>query len=304
MFLVFLILINYYLFFYLLILLLLIRFLTLLERNILRIIQSRLGPLKVGVWRLLQAIMDALKLLSKNIGIFPLRIYTFLSMIFFMLRTFYWIFISPIPFLNGNFRMLYFLIISTISIFPILFIGWFSMSKYSLLGSIRCIILIISYEAVFAFVFLIVINSHQRFGFSEVYYDFFFLNIFIYFRLFVIFLCETRRVPFDLIERESELVNRYSTEFSRGSFTFLFLREYISIRFFLFFISLLFSLNYSLILFIFFFYLLCIIRGSLPRLKFYNIISIVWLSFLPIVVIFLFLIIILCKGSILDAPIF
>jgi len=45
--------------------------------------------------------------------------------------------------------------------------------------------------------------------------------------IFVVLLCELRRTPFDLVERESELVSRFNTEYERKWFTILFLREYM-----------------------------------------------------------------------------
>jgi len=45
--------------------------------------------------------------------------------------------------------------------------------------------------------------------------------------MFVILLCELGRTPFDLVERESELVSRFNTEYERKWFTILFLREYM-----------------------------------------------------------------------------
>jgi len=64
------------------------------------------------------------------------------------------------------------------------------------------------------------------------FYIFLNYNLIIFVIIFIWFfirLTELNRTPFDLIEGESELVSRYNTEYGRGGFTLLFLREYINI---------------------------------------------------------------------------
>ena len=96
--------------------------------------------------------------------------------------------------------------------------------------------------------------------------------------VFFVSLIEIGRTPFDLVERESELVSRYNIEFGGLRFTFLFLGEYLRLVFFgLFFVSY-FPLHISTwserffasVLIVFF---LVLIRAWLPRYKFFRVVG-------------------------------
>lgn len=99
-----------------------------------------------------------------------------------------------------------------------------------------------------------------------------------YLAIFFVCLIEIRRTPFDLVERESELVSRYNIEFRRLRFTFLFLREYLRLVFFRLFFMSYFPLHISMwperffapVLLIFF---LVLIRAWLPRYKFFGVVG-------------------------------
>jgi len=109
--------------------------------------------------------------------------------------------------------------------------GLGSNSKYSTLGSIRCIAQSISYEVSLSVLFLSlallfgfrVFCSHAPF--------LFFCYIHLAFLAVVIFLAESNRSPFDFAEGESELVSGYNVDFRGSGFVLLFLSEYLSILF-------------------------------------------------------------------------
>ena len=89
-------------------------------------------------------------------------------------------------------------------------------------------------------------------------------------------LAELNRTPFDLVERESELVGGFNVEFSRSRFTLLFLAEYLSIWFissiliiFFFFLR----INRSFMLVLFGAFIVLFFRAQLPRLKYLDLIS-------------------------------
>jgi len=119
-----------------------------------------------------------------------------------------------------------FFCISSIIVFCVLFAGWSSNSKYSLIGRLRSVAQSISYESVMrtlVALFCIIIFSYsiQRYFYFS---NFFFLLLFPLW--FVCILAETHRAPFDFREAESELVSGFNTEYSGTYFAFLFLSEY------------------------------------------------------------------------------
>ena len=123
-------------------------FLTVFKRKILRYIQNRKGPNKLLFKWLFQPFRDILKLIFKEI--FYLRLnkifyYTpiFIFLIFSMLWLIYpWIFNN----LNIIYRLIYLLFIIRLNIYPIIIIRWISINNYSILGIIRLIFQIISFE--------------------------------------------------------------------------------------------------------------------------------------------------------------
>jgi NADH-quinone oxidoreductase subunit H len=125
------------------------------------------------------------------------------------------------------------------------------------------------------------------FGNLYLVYSFLF-NIFYWFifnnHLFLIFffisvLGEGNRVPYDLPEAESELVAGFITEYSSVIFSLILFTEYANIIAVSFWIMILFSLNYDLLMFFLFF--ICLIRTTLNRLKFDELMTNAWIVILP-----------------------
>lgn len=152
--------------------LLAVAFFTVFERKILASIQRRRGPNVVGIYGLLQAIADAMKLLSKetlvpgssNIYIFILSpIFTFLiSMLCWTLIPFdFNIVISDI-----DLGILFLFAFSSLGVYGIIMSGWSSNSKYAFLGSLRSSAQFISYEIsmglilILLYYFLLVLIFH------------------------------------------------------------------------------------------------------------------------------------------------
>ena len=277
--------------------LLAVAFFTVFERKILASMQRRRGPNVVGLYGLLQAIADALKLLSKetlipsnsNIYIFILSpIFTFfISMLCWSLIPFkYNIVVSDI-----NLGILFLFAFSSLGVYGIIMSGWSSNSKYSFLGALRSSAQFISYEISMGLILIPIILYSQSFNISEIILNqiniYYIISLFPFFILFfIIGLAETNRIPFDLPEAESELVSGYNTEYSSIGFTFFFLAEYsniilmssiIVILFFGGWLHLPFSIKLLSIMFLFVW-----IRATLPRYRYDQLMYLGWKVILPL----------------------
>nr|YP_009441863.1 NADH dehydrogenase subunit 1 [Dryocoetes villosus]AOY39616.1 NADH dehydrogenase subunit 1 [Dryocoetes villosus] len=273
-----------------------VAFFTLFERKILGYIHLRKGPNKLGIMGLLQPFSDAIKLFSKEqlLPIYSnLLIFYFSPVINFFLAVLLW---QAIPFfsmnLNFNLSFLFILSVSSLGVYTIMLAGWSSNSNYALLGGLRAIAQMISYEVsliliLLSFLFLIFsFNMKDLMVYQENAW-FLFILLPLGVMLLVSLLAETNRSPFDFAEGESELVSGFNVEYSSGSFAMIFLAEYASILFMSMLSSILLmggNLNNM-----FFFVKLGIVgffwiwvRGSLPRYRYDKLMYLVWKSYLPI----------------------
>lgn len=282
-----------------------VNFFVLLERKVLGFIQFRKGPEKSFLYSLIHSFSDAIKLFKKSF-FFP-----FISnFCVFYLSRFFMIYISLlvwliIPFSGcvnfyNNVLLLYFSILS-IRVFPYVFTGWSSNSKYSFLGSIRVVAQVVSYDISFIIIVVRFFYYLNKFSFMIViFFQFGCFNVFFYFVVLVVmflnFLAELHRVPFDFSERESELVSGFNVEYGGLMFTYVFLSEYINIIY-LMLLIVIFSFGFLVSFFVFFcfnfFIFLVIIRGSLPRYRYDKLIYFCWFKILPVSLIILIFICVL-----------
>nr|YP_009353593.1 NADH dehydrogenase subunit 1 [Curculio davidi]AQX92148.1 NADH dehydrogenase subunit 1 [Curculio davidi] len=273
-----------------------VAFLTLLERKVLGYIHIRKGPNKLGFMGLLQPFSDAIKLFSKE-QTFPL------------VSNFWLYYVSPIfnlflslllwmcmPFisvnLNFNLSMLFFLSVSSLSVYTIMLAGWSSNSNYAMLGSLRSVAQTISYEVSLVLIllsFLFLVFSFDMFDLLKYQQNIWFLFLFLplSFMWLVSSLAETNRTPFDFAEGESELVSGFNVEYSSGGFAMIFLAEYASILFMSMICSMLF-LGGNLYEITFFLKMILIsffwiwVRGTFPRYRYDKLMYLAWKSYLPV----------------------
>ena len=139
-----------------------------------------------------------------------------------------------------------------------------SLRKYGVLGSIRRLAQILSFEVNLAALLLLPFLLKSKFNISLDEIQFLTLMIYYYIIFFITFLLEIQRAPMDLAEGERELVRGYNTEYSSVYFTFIFLAEYIVIFFFVLFMRIIVKLSLS----IFFIYIVIIIRSCYPRIRY------------------------------------
>nr|QIV24730.1 NADH dehydrogenase subunit 1 [Howea angulata] len=280
-----------------------VAFLTLLERKVLGYIQIRKGPNKVGLLGLIQPFSDAIKLMSKE-QTFPFmsnfNLYYFSPIMNLFLALFLWLCMPFFSFnLSFNLSILFFLSVSSLSVYTIMLAGWSSNSNYSLLGSLRSVAQTISYEVSLALIFLsflFLISSVSLLD-MMIYQNniwFIFLLLPLSFMWIVSSLAETNRTPFDFAEGESELVSGFNVEYSSGGFVLIFMAEYSNILFMSMMCCLLF-LGGNLFSFIFFLKLVFMsfiwvwVRGTLPRFRYDKLMYLAWKSYLPIALNFLFM---------------
>ena len=198
---------------------------------------------------------------------------------------------------NLEFRILFILLILGLRVYPVLFVGWISNCNYAILGSIRLVSTIISFEINLFFLVFRLILLIERFSFNDfINYQKMIKFVILLYPLYLIILTriliELNRTPFDLIEGESELVSGFNIEYHRRIFVLIFLSEYMNIIFIRIILSVIFfgfsywSLKF-IIIYLFHICLIIWIRGILPRIRYDKLIYICWTEMLILVIIYL-----------------
>lgn len=207
-----------------------IAFFTLFERKVIGLFHNRLGPNKVSLSGLLQPLLDAFKLLSKQ-TMTPLRsnklAYNFAPLFALFLAYAVW-FTMPTVYLFFplNYSLVMFFCVGSVIVFSVLLAGWSSNSKYSLIGSLRSVAQSVSYESVFRTLIVLMSLLLMSFSIRSSFTLSSPLFLFILPLWVICTLAETHRAPFDFSEAESELVSGFNTEYSGAYFAFIFLSEY------------------------------------------------------------------------------
>lgn len=216
-----------------------IMFINWLERKVIGRFQDRYGPNRVGPLGILQFVADAIKMFTKE-DITPAnadRVIFNLAPVMVVVPTF--LILAVLPFGRGmvaadlNIGFLYIVAISSLTTIAILLAGWGSRNKYSLLGGMRVVAQMISYEVpmVLSALGVIMLTGSLSLvsiveGQSRV--PFILLQPLGFLIYFISAIAEVNRAPFDLPEAESELIAGYHTEYSGMKYAMFLLAEYIN----------------------------------------------------------------------------
>ena len=217
-------------------------YLTLLERKLVGRIQNRYGPNRVGFWGLLQPIADGVKMLTKE-DIVPMnadKFAHFLAPIVIVIPAL--LIFSVVPFGRGmiavdlSIGILFFLALSSTTTIWIFVAAWASRNKFSLLGGMRSVAQMISYEIpmVLSIVpVLLVVGSFSTVSIVEAqsgwnWFVFTPWGVVGFLIFFLTGVAEVNRTPFDLPEGESEIVAGFHTEYSGMKFALFYMAEFMN----------------------------------------------------------------------------
>ena len=225
-----------------------VTYMVLLERKVIAWAQSRLGPMRVGPYGVLQPVADAVKLMIKE-DITPVRadrwVFTVAPIISMVpaLIVYAVIPFGPTVSLFGrqvslyitdiNVGLLYIVSVASVGVYGIILAGYASNSKFPLLASLRASAQLISYEVAVTLTLVSVIlmsgslsmvsivRAQEASGMWYVFVQPLAFGIFV-----IGSLAETNRAPFDMPEAEQELTGGFHTEYSGMRFALFFLAEY------------------------------------------------------------------------------
>jgi NADH-quinone oxidoreductase subunit H len=282
-------------------------FLTWVERRLLGFWQDRLGPNRVGWEGTLQVVADMIKIFFKEDWTPPFAEKKLFILAPVIVMATILLGFAIIPFTPGigiaadlNIGVLFFLGMTSLSVYGVVLAGWASNSKFALLGGMRAAAQMISYEVFMGLALIGVVMLTGSFDMVDIVKAqaglWFVVPQFFGFVLFLIAgIAEAHRLPFDLPEGENELGAGFHTEYSSMKFGMFFVGEYAGIVLIsamtvvlyfggwqgpLLWPGLWFALKVSI--FIAFFILL---RAALPRPRYDQLMSYGWKLMLPLAII-------------------
>ena len=274
-----------------------------LERRLLALWQDRYGPNRVGPFGLLQVLADMIKIFFKEDWNPPFAdraifIVAPAIIVVTVLMSFAVLPIAPgIIVADLNIGLLFILAMSSLGVYSVVLAGWSSDNKYALLGAFRAAAQMLSYEVFMGLSLMGVVLLAGSFDLAEIVnaqrHMWFVIPQFLGFVLFVIAgVAETRRLPFDLPEAESELVAGFHSEYSGMKFGMFFVGEYLGVTLISALISILFfggwlgpflpPIVWLLLKTFFFICFFILLRAALPRPRFDQLMNWGWQKMLPL----------------------
>ena len=277
-----------------------------MERRLLGLWQERYGPNRVGPFGILQSLADMIKIFTKEDWIPPFAekpvfVIAPTVVIITSLMSF-----AVVPFGPGaivadlNIALLFFLAMSSLAAYSVVLAGWASNSKYALLGGLRAAAQMLGYEVFMGLSVMgavILAGSFSLRDIVEAQRELWFaipqvLGVVIF---LIAGLAETHRLPFDLPEADAELVAGFHVEYSGMKFGMFFVGEYLGVILISAMIVVLFfggwhgpwlppvvwfTLNTLFVIGLIF-----LMRATLPRLRFDQLMALGWKVALPVALI-------------------
>jgi len=275
-----------------------------IERRLLSVWQDRLGPNRVGPFGLGQVIADTIKLLFKEDWVPPFSDRPVFVMAPGILMITILLTFAVVPFgpdfyvFDSNIGILFFLGNSSLGVYSIVLGGWASNNKYALIGAMRASAQMLTYEVFMGLSLMGVVMMADSFSFRTIVEAqkggwFIIPQFFAFIVFFIAGIAETHRLPFDIPEAEGELVAGYHSEYSGMKFGMFFVGEYLGITLISALIATIFFggwLGPSFLPPVFWFLLktfifigiFILLRASLPRPRYDQLMKLGWKVLLPL----------------------
>ena len=293
-------------------LLLLAAYLVLLERKFLGRLQIRYGPNRAGKFGLLQPFADTIKMLTKEdtvpaeadrvLFLLAPAVVASEALLIFAVVPFgatitLWGKKVPMVITDLNVGLLYVFALASLGVYGVALGGWASNSKYSLIGGIRGAAQMISYELSLGLSLVPIVMLARSFSLVDIVraqadYPFILVQPVSFMIFLISAVAETKRIPFDLPEAENELGAGYHTEYSGMRFGLFFLGEYVNLQVLgalvaVFFLGgwhgpLLPPVVWFLIKVLAVAVLMIWVRGTLPRLRYDQLMHLGWKFLVPV----------------------
>jgi NADH-quinone oxidoreductase subunit H len=293
-------------------LLLLAAYLVLLERKFLGRLQIRYGPNRAGKFGLLQPFADTIKMLTKEdtvpaeadkaLFLLAPAVVAAEALLIFAVVPFgatitLWGKKVPMVITDLNVGLLYVFALASLGVYGVALGGWASNSKYSLIGGIRGAAQMISYELSLGLSLVPIVMLARSFSLVDIVraqadYPFVIVQPVSFMIFLISAVAETKRIPFDLPEAENELGAGYHTEYSGMRFGLFFLGEYVNLQVLgalvaVFFLGgwhgpLLPPVVWFLIKVLAIAVLMIWVRGTLPRLRYDQLMHLGWKFLVPV----------------------
>ena len=276
-----------------------------LERRGIGRFQVRLGPNRAGPLGILQPVADAIKVLIKE-DIIPAKgdkwVYWLAPVVAFVPAL---MIFAVVPFHDGallvdlNIGILYVVAVSSVGVVGIFMAGWGSNNKYSLIGAMRAVAQMVSYEIPLALSIIGVVLIAGSLSMNSIVeaqdIPFILLQPLGFIIYFLAACAEINRTPFDLLEAESEIVAGFHIEYSGMKFAMFYLVEYCEVLAISAIITTLFLGGWRgplLPPFLWFlikvfgvFFLIFWVRSTIPRLRIDQVMAFAWKCLLPLALI-------------------
>lgn len=276
-----------------------------IERRFLGFIQVRLGPNRAGPFGVLQPVADAIKVLIKE-DIIPAKgdklVFWLAPLVAFV--PVFMIF-AVVPFQSGalladlNIGILYVVAVSSVVAVGVFMAGWSSNNKYSLVGAMRDVAQLISYEIPLGLAILSVVLLAGSLSLAQIVeaqsIPFILLQPLGFLIFFIAALAEVNRTPFDLLEADSEIVAGFNIEYSGMKFAMFFLTEYCEALVLSALVAILFLGGWKgpllppflwfIIKVVAVFMVIVWIRATIPRLRIDQVMGFAWKGLFPLALI-------------------